>query len=76
VNYGTGHCVWPRRSGNDTAPARIAIASHNRAEIVELMFAIWAAECVVVPISYKLHPREMAQILPAQPADNSAATMS
>lgn len=27
------------------------------------MFAIWAAECVVVPINYKLHPREMAEIL-------------
>ena len=27
------------------------------------MFAIWAAECVVVPINYKLHPREMEQIL-------------
>ncbi|ORB06707.1 AMP-dependent synthetase [Mycobacterium mantenii] len=43
--------------------ARIAIATHNRPEIIELMFAIWAAECVVVPINYKLHPREMAQIL-------------
>ncbi len=43
--------------------ARVAIASENRSEIVELMFAIWAAECVVVPINYKLHPREMAQIL-------------
>ncbi|BBZ47794.1 AMP-binding protein [Mycobacterium parmense] len=43
--------------------ARIAIATHNRPEIIELMFAIWAAGCVVVPINYKLHPREMAQIL-------------
>lgn len=43
--------------------ARIAIATHNRPEVIELMFAIWAAECVVVPINYKLHPREMAQIL-------------
>jgi fatty-acyl-CoA synthase len=42
---------------------RIAIASENRPEIVELMFAIWAAECVVVPINYKLHPREMEQII-------------
>lgn len=42
---------------------RIAIASENRPEIVELMFAIWASECVVVPINYKLHPREMEQIL-------------
>ncbi|MGV0838229.1 acyl-CoA synthetase [Mycolicibacterium thermoresistibile] len=45
------------------AGARIAIASENRPEIVELMFAVWAAECVVVPINFKLHPREMAQIL-------------
>ena len=48
--------------------ARIAVASENRPEIVELMFAIWAAECVFVPLNYKLHPREMAQIL-----DDSAA---
>ncbi|EUA56480.1 AMP-binding enzyme family protein [Mycobacterium xenopi 4042] len=44
------------------AAARIGIASENRPEIVELLFAIWAAECVAVPINYKLHPREMAQI--------------
>jgi fatty-acyl-CoA synthase len=43
--------------------ARIAVASENRPEIVELMFAIWAAECVIVPINFKLHPREMVQIL-------------
>jgi fatty-acyl-CoA synthase len=46
-----------------TAGTRIAIASENRPEIAELMFAIWAAECVLVPINYKLHPREMVQIL-------------
>lgn len=45
------------------AGARIAIASENRPEIVEQLFGIWAAECVAVPINYKLHPREMAQIL-------------
>jgi fatty-acyl-CoA synthase len=45
------------------AGARVAVASANRPELVELMFAIWAAECVFVPINYKLHPREMAQIL-------------
>jgi acyl-CoA synthetase (AMP-forming)/AMP-acid ligase II len=43
--------------------SRIAVASENRPEIVELMFAIWAAECVFVPINYKLHPREMADIV-------------
>ena len=45
------------------AGARIAIASENRPEIIELLFGIWAAECVAVPINYKLHPREMMQIL-------------
>lgn len=45
------------------AGSRIAIASENRPEIVELMFATWAAECVVVPINYKLHALEMAQII-------------
>ncbi len=45
------------------AGARVAVASENRPEIVELMFAVWAAECVVVPMNYKLHPREMEQIL-------------
>jgi fatty-acyl-CoA synthase len=48
---------------SDAAGARIAIASENRPETIELMFGIWAAECVVVPINYKLHPREMTQIL-------------
>jgi fatty-acyl-CoA synthase len=43
--------------------ARIAVASENCPQIVELMFAIWAAERVFVPINYKLHPREMEQIL-------------
>jgi len=43
--------------------ARIAVASENRPEIVEMMFAIWTAELVFVPVNYKLHPREMEQIL-------------
>ncbi|BBY81983.1 long-chain fatty acid--CoA ligase [Mycolicibacterium pulveris] len=42
---------------------RVAVASENRPEIIELMFAVWAAECVYVPLNYKLHPREMEQIL-------------
>ncbi|MUL79109.1 AMP-binding protein [Mycolicibacterium sp. CBMA 226] len=50
--------------------SRIAIASENRPEIVELLFAIWAAQCVAVPINYKLHAREMAQIL-----DDSGASL-
>ncbi|WP_328356923.1 AMP-binding protein [Mycobacterium sp. NBC_00419] len=42
---------------------RIAVASENRPEIIELFYAVWAAECVVVPVNFKLHPREMTQIL-------------
>ncbi|OBG23945.1 AMP-dependent synthetase [Mycolicibacterium celeriflavum] len=42
---------------------RIAVASENRPEIIELMFGVWAAESVYVPVNYKLHPREMVQIL-------------
>lgn len=54
-----------------TPGQRIAIASENRAEIVELFYAVWAAECVVVPVNFKLHPREMVQIL----EDSEAATV-
>jgi acyl-CoA synthetase (AMP-forming)/AMP-acid ligase II len=50
---------------------RIAIASENRAEIIELFYAVWAAECVVVPVNFKLHPREMVQII----EDSGAATV-
>src|SRR5690606_15626899 len=45
------------------AGARIAIASENRPEIVELMFAVWADECDEVPINFKLPPRELAKNL-------------
>ena len=43
--------------------ARIAVASENRPEYLELMFGAWAAECVIVPINAKLHPLEMLQIV-------------
>jgi fatty-acyl-CoA synthase len=43
--------------------ARVAVASENSPEIIELMFGVWAADCVYLPINYKLHPREMQQIL-------------
>ncbi|BBZ27115.1 AMP-dependent synthetase [Mycolicibacterium madagascariense] len=49
---------------------RIAVASENRPELVELLFAVWAAERVYVPINYKLHPLEMQQIL-----DDSGASV-
>ena len=43
--------------------ARIGVATDNCPEYVELMFAVWAAGCVLVPINFKLHPREMLQII-------------
>ena len=42
---------------------RIALVSENRPEYVELMFAAWAAEGAIVPINYKLHDKEVLQIL-------------
>ena len=60
---GPGVAAGRLAAGSHEPGTRIALASENRPEIVELMFAVWAAECVVVPINYKLHPREMAQIL-------------
>ena len=42
---------------------RYAIASENRPEYLELLFGIWAAEGVAVPLNFKLHPREMVQIV-------------
>ena len=54
--------------------ARVAIASANRAEYVELLFGIWAAEQVAVPLNYKLHPKEMLQII--EDADVSAVFVS
>ena len=49
---------------------RLAIVTENRAEYVELLFGIWAAGMVAVPINAKLHPREVAQIV----EDAGAAT--
>jgi acyl-CoA synthetase (AMP-forming)/AMP-acid ligase II len=42
---------------------RIAIASENCPHYLELMFGTWAAEAAILPLNYKLHPREMAQIV-------------
>ena len=48
---------------NHPGGARIVIASENRAEILEVMFGTWAAGQALVPVNYKLHPREMADIV-------------
>ncbi len=43
--------------------ARIAVVAKNCPEYPEILFAIWAAGLVAVPVNVKLHPREIAQIL-------------
>ena len=49
--------------------SRIAIASENCPQYLEVMFGTWAAHRAVVPINYKLHAKEMAQIMAdAEPA--------
>jgi acyl-CoA synthetase (AMP-forming)/AMP-acid ligase II len=48
-------------------PSRIAIATENCTQYIELLFGTWAAEGAVVPLNYKLHAREMAQV--AEDAD-------
>ncbi len=48
---------------NHPSGARIVIASENRPEILEVMFGTWAAGQALVPLNYKLHPREMADIV-------------
>ena len=54
-----------RAAGGD----RIMIASKNCPEIIEIMFATWAAGMIVVPVNAKLHEREIAVIIEdAEPA--------
>lgn len=43
--------------------ARIVVATENCPEYLEILFGVWAAGCVAVPINYKLHPREMLQVV-------------
>lgn len=45
------------------AGERVAIVSENCPEYVELLFGIWAADAVAVPVNAKLHVREVLQIL-------------
>ncbi len=49
---------------------RVAIISHNCPQYVELLFAIWHAGLVAVPINAKLHPKEFRYIL-----ENSGAKL-
>ena len=43
--------------------ARIGIASENCPQYLEILFGTWAAGAVAVPINYKLHPREVLQVV-------------
>src|SRR5262249_6827849 len=43
--------------------SNVALLMKNNAAYVELMYACWAAGCAAIPISMKLHPREIAFIL-------------
>jgi acyl-CoA synthetase (AMP-forming)/AMP-acid ligase II len=52
------------------AGERVAIASANCREYVEIMFGAWGAGLVVVPVNAKLHALEMGEIL-----DDAGAAM-
>ena len=52
-----------RLAGRLASGSRIAVASENAPEFLELMFGTWAARAAIVPINYKLHALEMAQVL-------------
>ena len=54
--------------------SRIAVASENAPQYVELMFGTWAAQHAVVPLNCKLHAKEMAQI--AEDADAAVVFVS
>ena len=41
---------------------RVLIYMGNRPEYIEILFAIWTAGCVAVPLNAKLHPNEVAYI--------------
>ncbi|MFT0546351.1 class I adenylate-forming enzyme family protein [Allopusillimonas ginsengisoli] len=49
---------------------RIALYMPNRIELLVLMYAVWWAGAVVVPINYKLHAKEAAWI-----AENAQASL-
>lgn len=42
---------------------RIAVVAANSPHYIELMWAIWLAGCVLVPINFRLHAREVAWIV-------------
>lgn len=65
------HQTWAQLRGRalglaaaqGSSSGRVVIASENCVQYLELMFGIWASGAAVVPVNYKLHPREMAAIV-------------
>lgn len=49
---------------------RVALFLSNRVEYLQLMYGVWTAGGIVVPINHKLHPREAAWMI-----DNCKAQM-
>ena len=62
LHHGVG-CIAAALRARHAPGERVAIVSENRPEIVELLFAIWAAGLVAVPVNFKLHAREVLQIV-------------
>ena len=69
ASYGTLHAragaiAGALRTVHGLAPGeRVAIVMTNRPEYLEVLFGIWYAGLVAVPVNAKLHPREVAYIL-------------
>ena len=53
---------------------RVALLLHNCPEYLEILFSIWHAGAVAVPISSRLHAREAAGLLQASDAKACFAT--
>lgn len=51
--------------------ARIAVFMPNRPEYLEILYGIWAAGHVTVPVNARLHPRELHHVL----TDSEAAVL-
>ena len=68
-NYGTvasrvTHIAWAlRHQYHLTSGDRVALVSKNCTEYLELLYAIWHAGLVAVPINAKLHRNEFKYIL-------------
>jgi len=55
--------AWLSREHGISAGDRVALFTKNCPEYLEIMHAVWWLGAAVVPINYKLHPREAAWII-------------